>query len=342
MESLGSPVLWCGFTAFVLVMLALDLGVFHRQAHAVGWREALGWSVFWIALALVFNLGIFFYAGAQPALEFLAGYLIEKSLSVDNIFVFLVIFSYFAVPAAYQHRVLFYGILGALIMRAVFILLGAALLEAFHWTIYVFGGILLITAVKLLVHRDETVHPERNVVVRLFRRFVPAIAEYRGPRFLISEGGRWLATPLLLVLVTIEATDVVFAVDSIPAIFAVTRDPFIVYTSNIFAILGLRALFFLLAGAIGKLSYLKTGLAAVLAFVGVKMMLVDFYKVPIAVSLGVIALCIGAAAAASLLWPPKTAESPLDAAKNSAGSANSSSRETQAESRSARPSRMPD
>jgi tellurite resistance protein TerC len=285
-------------------MLALDLGVFHRQAHAVGWREALGWSIFWITLALVFNLGIYLYAGAQPALEFLAGYLIEKSLSVDNIFVFLVIFSYFAVPAAYQHRVLFYGILGALIMRAVFILLGAAMLEAFHWTIYVFGAILLITAVKLLVHRHEDVHPERNPVVRLFKRFVPLVTEYRGPRFLVSEAGRWRATPLLLVLVTIEATDVVFAVDSIPAIFAVTRDPFIVYTSNIFAILGLRALFFLLAGAIGKLYYLKTGLAIVLGFVGVKMVIADWYKIPITVSLAIIAACIGGAALASLLRSP--------------------------------------
>lgn len=259
MESLGSPLLWVGFTGFVLVMLALDLGVFHRQAHAVGLREALGWSIFWITLALVFNLGIYLYAGAQPALEFLAGYLIEKSLSVDNIFVFLVIFSYFAVPAAYQHRVLFYGILGALIMRAVFILLGAAMLEAFHWTIYVFGAILLITAVKLLVHRHEEVHPERNPVVRLFKRFVP---------------------------------------------LAVTRDPFIVYTSNIFAILGLRALFFLLAGAIGKLYYLKTGLAIVLGFVGVKMVIADWYKIPITFSLAIIAACIGGAALASLLRSP--------------------------------------
>lgn len=299
--SVGSPLLWIGFTAFVLVMLALDLGVFHRKAHAVSVREALGWSVFWIALALAFNLGVWFYFGARPALEFFTGYLIEKSLSVDNIFVFLVLFSYFAVPAAYQHRVLFYGILGALVMRAIFILVGAAMLEAFHWTIYLFGGILLITAVKLLIHRDEEVHPERNPVVRLFKRFVPMISEYRGPHFIVRDAGRWVATPLLLVLVTIEATDLVFAVDSIPAIFAVTRDPFIVYTSNIFAILGLRALFFLLAGAIGQLYYLKTGLAAVLGFVGAKMLISDFYKVPIVLSLTVIVLILAVAAVASLL-----------------------------------------
>jgi len=299
--SLGSPLLWVGFTLFVLVMLALDLGVFHRKAHAVGMREALGWTIFWIALALAFNAGVYHFAGAQAALEFFTGYLIEKALSVDNIFVFLVIFSYFAVPAAYQHRVLFYGILGALVMRALFILAGAALLESFHWTIYIFGGILLLTALKLITHQNEEIHPERNPVVRLFRRFVPMIPEYQGHHFLVRQSGRWMATPLLLVLVTIEATDLVFAVDSIPAIFAVTRDPFIVYTSNIFAILGLRALFFLLAGALGKLYYLKTGLALVLAFVGAKMLIVDLYKVPITVSLTAIVLILSAAAAASLL-----------------------------------------
>lgn len=311
--TLGTPILWVGFTAFVLVMLALDLGVFHRKAHAVGMREALGWTIFWIMLALLFNAGIYYYYGTRAALEFFTGYLIEKALSVDNIFVFLVIFAYFAVPAAYQHRVLFYGILGALVMRALFILAGAALLETFHWTIYIFGGILLLTAFKLLRHQHEEVHPERNPVVRLFKRFVPMISEYRGHRFFVREGGRWLATPLLLVLVTIEATDLVFAVDSIPAIFAVTRDPFIVYTSNIFAILGLRALFFLLAGALGKLYYLKTGLALVLGFVGTKMLIVDFYKVPISVSLAAIVLILGAAAVGSLLRPKSWNEESLAA-----------------------------
>jgi tellurite resistance protein TerC len=299
--SVGSPLLWAGFSAFVLVMLALDLGVFHRKAHALGMREALGWSVVWIALALAFNAGIWLFFGARPALEFFTGYLIEKALSVDNLFVFLVLFSFFAVPPAYQHRVLFFGILGALVMRAVFILVGAAMLQAVHWTIYLFGAILLVTAVKLLLHRGEEIHPERNPVVRLFRRVVPTTTEYHGASFLVREAGRWVATPLLLVLVAVEATDLVFAVDSIPAIFAVTRDPFIVYTSNIFAILGLRALFFLLAGAIGKLHYLKAGLALVLGFVGVKMMITDFYQIPIVLSLSVIVLILIGAAAASLL-----------------------------------------
>lgn len=298
--TVGSPLLWGSFTAFVLVMLALDLGVFHRKAHAVSLRGALGWSIFWIALALVFNCGVYVFFGARPALEFLTGYLIEKALSVDNIFVFLVLFSYFAVPTAYRHRVLFFGILGALVMRAGFIFAGAALLEAFHWTIYLFGGVLIVTGFKLLRHGDAEIHPERNPVLKLFRRLVPSTSEYHGPRFLIRQGGRWVATPLLLVLVAIEATDIVFAVDSIPAIYAVTRDPFIVYTSNIFAILGLRALFFLLAGTLGRVHYLKPALALVLLFVGVKMLLADVYKIPIAVSLAVIVFLLGGAVVASL------------------------------------------
>ena len=248
-----------------------------------------------------FNLGVYYWYGSRIALEFLTGYLIEKALSVDNIFVFLVIFSYFAVPAAYQHRVLFFGILGALVMRAAFILVGAALLAAFHWTIYLFGAALVLLGLKMLLRQADEVHPDRNPLYRLFKRFVPAVDGYRGPRFVVRENGRWLATPLLLVLISVEATDVVFAVDSIPAIFAITRDPFIVYTSNIFAILGLRALFFLLAGAIGNLHYLKTGLALVLAFVGVKMLITDVYKIPISASLAVVACLIGGAVVASLL-----------------------------------------
>jgi tellurite resistance protein TerC len=299
--SVGTPLLWGGFTLFVLSMLALDLGVFHRKAHAVGIREALGWSVFWIALALLFDLLVFKWFGHQKGLEFLTGYVIEKALSVDNIFVFLVIFSYFSVPAAYQHRVLYYGILGALVMRAIFILVGASLLAAFSWMIYVFGGILVITALKLLVQQDSQFQPERSPLFWLFRRFVPCVADYRGARFVVREGGRWFATPLFLVLVSIEGADVVFAVDSIPAVFAVTDDPFIVYTSNIFAILGLRALFFLLAGLLGRIYYLKIGLALVLAFVGVKMLISEFYKIPIALSLGVIACLLGGAVLASFL-----------------------------------------
>jgi tellurite resistance protein TerC len=267
-ESVGSPALWAGFTAFVLAMLALDLGVFHRKAHEVHFKEALAWSCIWISLALVFNLLVYQWFGAQRALEFLTGYLIEKALSVDNIFVFLVIFSFFAVPATFQHRVLFWGILGALVMRAFFIFAGVALLQLFHWIVYVFGGFLLITGVRLLLYQSDEIHPERNPVYRLFRRLVPAVSGYRGARFTVVEHGRHLATPLLAVLVVVEATDVVFAVDSIPAIFAITTDPFIVYTSNIFAILGLRALYFLLAGVIDRFHYLKLGLALVLRVSG--------------------------------------------------------------------------
>ena len=314
-DSIGSPALWVGFTVFVLAMLALDLGVFHRKAHGVRFREALAWSTVWVGLALAFNLLVYHWFGAQRGLEFLTGYLIEKVLSVDNIFVFVVIFSFFAVPAAYQHRVLFWGILGALVMRAVFILAGAALLQRFHWIVYAFGGFLVITGVKLLLHRGDEIHPERNPVYRLFRRLVPAVSDYRGARFTVVENGKRYATPLLAVLVVVEATDVVFAVDSIPAIFAVTTDPFIVYTSNIFAILGLRALYFLLAGVMDKFHYLKVGLALVLCFVGVKMLLVDFYKIPIAASLAAVATLLAGSVAASLLRPrPEPLPRPLAAA----------------------------
>jgi tellurite resistance protein TerC len=304
MESIGSPMLWAGFTAFVLAMLALDLGVFHRKSHEVGVREALTWSVVWVSLALLFNYGVYHYFGPQRGLEFLTGYLIEKALSVDNIFVFLMLFSYFSVPAAYQHRVLFWGILGALVMRAIFIALGAALLAKFHWVIYIFGALLVVTGIKMLrTSGSHDIHPERNPVYRLFQRFVPAVDSYRGDRFLVREGGRWVATPLMAVLVAVEATDLVFAVDSIPAIFAVTSDPFIVYTSNIFAILGLRAMFFLLAGVMDKFEYLKVGLALVLTFVGTKMLLTEIYKIPIGASLGVVAALIAGSVIASLLKP---------------------------------------
>jgi tellurite resistance protein TerC len=243
-------------------------------------------------------------------LEFLTGFLIEKALAVDNIFVFVVLFSYFAVPASLQHKVLFWGILGALVMRAVFIFLGAALLHHFHWIMYVFGAFLVLTGIKLFKQNETDIHPERNLLFRLFIRFVPAVPAYRGDRFFVRQSGRWYATPLLFVLVSVEATDLVFAIDSIPAIFAVTSDPFIVYTSNIFAILGLRSLYFLLAGIIHQFHYLKTGLAFVLTFVGIKMMIVDIYKIPIGASLAVIALLIGGAIAASLVWPPREEKTP--------------------------------
>jgi tellurite resistance protein TerC len=297
--TIGTPGLWLGFVAGVLALLALDLGVFHRDAHAVTFREALGWTVVWIALALAFNAGLAWQYGAERGLEFLTGYLIEKALAVDNIFVFLIIFATFRVPSAYQHRILFWGILGALVMRAAFIFAGAALLERFHWIIYVFGAFLVATGVKLLLQDEAELHPERNPVFRLFARFVRSVPEYHGARFAIVRDGRWYATPMLLVLVCVEATDLVFAVDSIPAIFAVTKDPFIVFTSNIFAILGLRSMFFLLAGVMDRFHYLKVGLALVLGFVGVKMLVVDLYKIPIGVSLGVIALILGGAVLAS-------------------------------------------
>jgi tellurite resistance protein TerC len=299
----GTPALWVGFTAFVVVMLALDLGVFHRTAHVVRLREAAIWSAFWIALAMGFAGVVYWRFGSRVALEYVTGYLIEKALSVDNIFVILVILSYFGVPRSLHHRVLFWGILGALVMRGAFIFLGAAFLKRFHFAMYVFGAFLVLTALKLFRNRDETVDPGKSRVVRLFRRFVPSVPDFRGAKFFVRENGRLRATPLLLVLVTIEATDLVFAVDSIPAIFAITRDEFIVYTSNIFAILGLRSLFFLLAGVIDRFHYLKLGLAAVLLFVGCKMLAADLYKLPIGISLAVVGGLLGASIAASLLWP---------------------------------------
>ena len=310
METVGTPALWAGFIAFVLALLALDLGVFHRNAHEVTLKEAGIWSAIWITLALVFNGLIVHWFGAERGLEFLTGYLIEKALAVDNIFVFYAIFAYFAVPAIYQHRVLFWGVLGALVMRAIFIFAGAALLAKFHWVMYVFGAILIVTAIKLFLVADEGLHPERNPVYRLFRRFLPTVSDYHGAKFTILKGGKRYATPLLIVLVLIEWTDVIFAVDSIPAIFAITSDPFIVFTSNIFAILGLRSLFFLLQGVIGKFYLLKPALAAVLLFVGSKMLLLDIYKIPIGISLGVVAGLIALGVVCSLLIPAKPPSAP--------------------------------
>ena len=299
--SIGSFWMYAGFLAFVLVMLALDLGVFHRKAHEVKFREALSWSIVWVVLALIFNAGVWHWYGEQKGLEFLTGYLIEKSLSVDNIFVFVVLFTSFAVPPALQHRVLFWGILGALVMRAIFIAAGTLLIAKFHWVIYVFGALLIVTGIKLLLKPEAHIDPTKNPLYKLFRRLIPATEGFRGPAFLVKEGGRWLATPLLAVLVAIEATDLVFAVDSIPAISAVTRDPFIIFTSNIFAILGLRAMYFLLAGVIDRFVYLRVGLAAVLMFVGVKMTIAGLIKIPTVVSLSVIAAILGLSIVCSLL-----------------------------------------
>ena len=303
-ETIGSPLLWAGFLAFVLAMLAIDLGVFHKKAHEVSLKEAGAWTAVWVALALVFNVGVYAWFGPERALEFTTGYLIEKALAVDNIFVFVVIFSTFAIPAIYQHRVLFWGVLGALVMRAAFILAGGAFLQRFHWAIYVFGAVLAITGVKLLLQRNEELHPEKNPVVRGFQKLLPVTHQLHGGKFTILEKGRRYATPLLLALVAVEVTDVIFAVDSIPAIFAITTDPFIVFTSNIFAILGLRSMYFFLAGVITKFTYLKVGLSFVLIFVGMKMLLMDLYKVPIGVSLGIIAGILGLSVVASLVKPP--------------------------------------
>ena len=292
---------WIGFNLFVLGMLALDLGVFHRTAHEVSIKEASLWSVAWISLALVFNLGLYFWRGSEVALQFLTGYLIEKSLSVDNIFVFVLIFTYFAVPSIYQHRVLFWGILGALIMRGIMIAAGAALIKEFHWIIYLFGAFLIFTGIRMATHKNEGIHPEKNPLVRLFRRIMPVSGEYHGQRFFVRVGGVLTATPLFIALLMVETTDLIFAVDSIPAIFAVTTDPFIVYTSNVFAILGLRSLYFVLRGVVDKFYYLKLSLAAVLTFVGVKMVLTDIYKIPVVVSLAVVGLLLAIGIVASLL-----------------------------------------
>lgn len=315
---------WSLFALFVLGMLALDLGVFHRKAHVVRIREALYWSVAWIALALLFNLGILFYwpedhpnlTARQAALQFLTGYLLEKSLSVDNLFVFLLIFSYFKVAPKYQHTVLFWGILGALVMRLAFILAGLALLERFHFIIYLFGGFLVYTAVKMVLHKGGEIHPERNPVLRLCRRIFPVTPEYVEGRFFVRRSGRWMATPLFIVLLVVESSDVVFAVDSIPAILAISRDPFIIYTSNVFAILGLRALYFALAGIMTLFHYLHYGLAAVLGFVGVKMLIADLYHVPEAGSLGLIGGILLISMLASKVLPrpdkAKTSHIPTD------------------------------
>lgn len=300
-QSVGSPGLWLGFLCFVLAMLALDLGVFQRRAHQVKAREALTWTGVWVALALSFNLVVYLWFGADHALEFLAGYLIEKALSVDNLFVFIVVFAAFKVPAELQQRVLLWGVLGALVLRALFIVLGAALLQRFHWISYFFGALLVFTSAKLLVQREDSLDPRKNPALRLFRRFVPSVEEFRGGRFLVTEAGKRYATPLLLVLIVIEGSDIVFAVDSIPAVFAVTEDPFIVFTSNVFAILGLRALYFALADIVNRFHYLKPALAFVLAFVGGKMLLATVIKIPIGVSLGVIAGILASAVVLSLL-----------------------------------------
>jgi tellurite resistance protein TerC len=294
---------WVGFIAFVLAMLAIDLGVFQRKVHEVKPKEAAIWTAVWVGLALLFAGGLAWHYGSEPALTFLTGYVIEESLSMDNIFVIVLIFDFFAVPKAYQHRVLFYGIVGALIMRGLFIALGTALLARFEWIIFVFGAMLVITGVRMAFKHDESFDADQNPIVRIVRKVFPLTSEFHGKHFFTIENGRKMATPLLLVLVLVEFTDLIFAIDSIPAIFGVTRDPFLVYTSNIFAVLGLRSLYFLLASVIERFHLLKYGLAIILTFVGLKMLAEHWIHVPILVSLGVIIGVLAIAIIASLIWP---------------------------------------
>jgi tellurite resistance protein TerC len=294
---------WVGFVGFVLAMLSLDLGVFNKTPHVVSAKEAGIWTGVWVALALLFAGGLAVLVDHQAALTFLTGYVIEESLSVDNIFVIVLIFQFFRVPAQYQHRVLFWGILGALVMRGLFIAVGAALLSRFEWIIYVFGGLLVVTGIRMAVKQDEEFDGNENAVVKLVRRFLPVTADFRGKHFFTIENGRRYATPLMLVLVLVEATDLIFAIDSIPAIFGITRDPFIVFTSNIFAVMGLRSLFFLLASVVTKFHLLKYGLAVILTFVGAKMILEAWIHINIMLSLGIVIGVLAASIVASLIWP---------------------------------------
>ncbi len=293
---------YIAFTVFVLAMLALDLGVFHKENKEVSLKEALGWSAVWISLAIIFGLGVWYFMGAQKSLEFFTGYLIEESLSVDNLFVFLLIFSYFRVPAEFQHKILFWGIIGALVMRGVFIAIGAALIAQFHWILYIFGAFLVYSGIKMALQKeDEIMELETNPVLKLFKKLVPVTDRYHDDNFLVKINGKTFATPMMVVLVMIETSDLIFAVDSIPAIFAITRDPFIVYTSNVFAILGLRSMYFALAGVMNIFEYLKYGLSFVLSFIGLKMLLMDIYHIPIGIALGIVAGILATSIIASLL-----------------------------------------
>ncbi len=302
--------LWTVFAVAVTALLALDLGVFHRRPHEIRFTEALGWSVVWLAAALLFMGGVYFRRGSEHALSFLAGYLVEWSLSADNVFVFLMLFSYFRVPPPSQHKVLFWGILGAVVMRGILITTGIALIRSVHWVVYVFGAFLVLTGARMALRRDEAVHPEKNPVFRLVRRVLPMTADYRGDRFFVRENGAWLITPLFLVLAVVESTDIAFAVDSVPAVLAITTDPFVVYTSNIFAILGLRSLYFVLAGIMPMFHYLKYGLAMILVFVGAKMVLSEVLLIPTHVALGVVAVGLVGAIGLSLLLPPPKSRPP--------------------------------
>jgi tellurite resistance protein TerC len=299
--------LWTIFAVVVTGMMALDLGVFHRKAHEVKFKEALGWSAVWIGLAIGFMVLVWWLRGRQSGLEFLTGYVIEESLSVDNLFVFLLLFSFFKVPKEDQHTVLFWGILGAIVMRLVFIMAGVALINRFHWIIYVFGAVLMYSGLKMAFKSDEDIHPEANPVLKLFKKFFPVTTEYHGKKFFVRLDGKRLATPLFVVLLVVETTDLIFAVDSIPAVLAITRDPFIVFTSNIFAIMGLRALYFALAGVMNLFHHLHYGLSAILVFVGAKMLLSHWFQVPTGIALGVVGGLLALSIFASLIWPEKKA-----------------------------------
>jgi len=301
-----SAILWLSFSLFVIGMLALDLGVFHRKSHAVSVKEALTWTVVWITLSMLFNLFVYYYFGKEKALEFFTAYLVEKSLSIDNIFVMIMIFSYFSVPDSYQHKVLFWGIFGALVMRIIFIFAGIELIHKFHWLIYIFGGFLVVTGVRMVVGEDKPIEPDKNPLVKLVRRMFPVTDSFEGDNFFVKRDQKIWATPLFIVVVLIEATDLIFAVDSIPAIIAISDDVFIVYTSNVFAILGLRSLYFALAGIEKYFKYLKYGLATILVFVGIKMCIVDFYKIPVEISLIVICFLLVISMIASVLVKQKT------------------------------------
>lgn len=302
---------WTVFILGIVGLLLLDLYVFQRKSHVIRVREALLWSAFWIGLALLFNLGIYFWRGSEDALAYLAGYLIEKSLSVDNLFVFLVIFSYFSISPAYQHKILFWGIVSALVFRGAFIFFGIALVSRLHWMIYLFGAFLIYTGIRLALSKDKKMHPDRNLVLRAARKILPLAKEFHGDKFLVKQAGRWLFTPMFIVLLAIETTDIVFAVDSIPAVMSITLDPMIIYTSNIFAILGLRALFFALAEVMRMFHYLHYGLAVILSFTGVKMLLTDMVHIPTWIALVVVAGVLAISIIFSLLFPPaKTDDAP--------------------------------
>jgi tellurite resistance protein TerC len=297
--------LWGLFNAFIVLMLALDLVVFHRRAHTIQFKEAIGWTIFWVGLAAIFAVGVFYFRGPQAGTEFVAGYLIEESLSVDNLFVFLLLFRYFRVPGELQHGVLFWGIIGALVMRLGFILAGVALLDRFHWLIYVFAAVLIFSGIRLWTEKDKEIDPEKNPLTRLARKLFPVTKDFRGKSFFVREGGKLVATPLFIVLISLETTDLIFAVDSIPAVLAITRDPFIVYSSNAFAVLGLRSLYFALSGVMDLFHHLHYGLSAILVFVGIKMLISSYWKIPTGWSLGVVAGLLIASIIASIIWPEK-------------------------------------